>query len=747
MRAGFPHDPTQWIALALSVAVVVAAPLLVRPARRRVVFVAAASLAACALSALYVGVYLRGGPRIIDATSYWLEARALSEGWLSFPIDEPVSSTMGRFLVLRDAAFGPRAAVLFPPGYPALLALGFLVGAPLAVGPLLAAAIVVVTYDLAQQVEVSLTSCAAPASAPAPASAISIASIAALLSVVCAALRYHTADTMSHGLSALCFAGALTLFLRAKSTSRPSLAAAAGLLAGWLAATRLASSLALAAALALALALDRALPRRARFRLAAALALGALPGLALLIAHQRAATGAWATSSQMLYYAASDGPPSCFRFGFGEGIGCLGEHGDFVRANLPEGFGALAATKTTLRRLHMHLVDVANIEPLAFLVPMGAILSRRAPVIRLLAAAIALQIAAYVPFYFDGNYPGGGARFFADVLPLEHVLVAVAAAAIARRAARPASAHRLAAAVVATALAGFSVRAGFDHAHLRDREGGLPMFEPERLTGAGITRGLVFVDTDHGFGIAYDPAASAPPPRDAPASPRGLVQIARYRGDAIDLFAWEARGRPDAYRYRYRFPADDGERAAVSIEPLSFDRAAPLRIQGESLWPARSQDRAWALPEHAGGTCASGDRWLAIHARSGEEGSALLTLPARWLRGRTIAPRVGVGVDIAADDTQSAHTAGPRPLLGEIVLFVDGAEARRWPIPFPSSSALIACETLAAELIPPAARTVELALSRARQHSPNPSKSNVYPLPHGPILALDSIAIGGGENH
>jgi len=29
---------------------------------------------------------------------------------------------------------------------------------------------------------------------------------------------------------------------------------------------------------------------------------------------------------------------------------------------------------------------------------------------------------AYVPFYFDGSYPGGGARLFADVLPLEHVL-------------------------------------------------------------------------------------------------------------------------------------------------------------------------------------------------------------------------------------------------------------------------------------------------------------------------------------
>ena len=38
------------------------------------------SAAAFALSAGYLAYYLRGGPRIIDATSYWLQARALAEG-------------------------------------------------------------------------------------------------------------------------------------------------------------------------------------------------------------------------------------------------------------------------------------------------------------------------------------------------------------------------------------------------------------------------------------------------------------------------------------------------------------------------------------------------------------------------------------------------------------------------------------------------------------------------------------------
>ena len=89
--------------------------------------------AALALSAGYIAHYLRGGPRVIDATSYWLQAQALSEGYLSFPIDEPTASVRGRFLL--TSAEGERLGVIFPPGYPALLALGFWFEHPLWVGP------------------------------------------------------------------------------------------------------------------------------------------------------------------------------------------------------------------------------------------------------------------------------------------------------------------------------------------------------------------------------------------------------------------------------------------------------------------------------------------------------------------------------------------------------------------------------------------------------------------------------------
>ncbi len=71
---------------------------------------------------------------------------------MTFPVGEPETSVLGRFLVRSETASGVRAAVLFPPGYPAILALGFLAGAPLLVGPALAALLVIATYALAREV-------------------------------------------------------------------------------------------------------------------------------------------------------------------------------------------------------------------------------------------------------------------------------------------------------------------------------------------------------------------------------------------------------------------------------------------------------------------------------------------------------------------------------------------------------------------------------------------------------------------
>ncbi|HVW28406.1 MAG TPA: hypothetical protein VHC69_23745 [Polyangiaceae bacterium] len=508
------------------------------------------------LSAAYVSVYLRGGPRIIDATTYYLQARALSEGHVAFAVPSPTASFRGRFLL--GSADGHALAGIFPPGYPALLALGFVLHAPMLVGPLLAAALVVATYALALRLVGSRDT----------------ALFAAALSSVCAVLRYHTADTMSHGLSALLFA--LTIWA-ALGSSNPS-ALVAGFCAGWLVATRPVTGF---VALSLAAFGVRRAPRSI-----ALLGAGALVPLALFLVEQRAATGAWLTSSQAAYYALADGPPGCFRYGFGSGIGCVFEHGDFVRAHLSHGYGALAAAGTTLRRLKMHLADAANIELGAPLLVYAAVQSwrggRRIPVLAVLGVVV-----AYVPFYFDGNYPGGGARFFADVLPFEHVLLASACVRLG-----------VVAAAFAVALAGFAFHTVYDHVRLSEREGGRPLFDRSVLDGAGVDGGLVFVDTDHGFDLGYDP--------DVTGRGRGVL-VARRRRDAHDVVLWQRLGRPRAFEYESSLAP---HAPPPKLVPLTFEDGRDARFEAEAEWPPLLVEGGYTAPSFP--PCASSHRALAL---------------------------------------------------------------------------------------------------------------------------------------
>ncbi len=558
-------------------------------------------LLSCLLAALlsvgYVAHYLRGGPRIVDATSYWLEARALAGGQLDFEVPSPASSFRGRFL-LTPPADAQRLAVIFPPGYPALLALGFLAHAPLLVGPLIAALLVLSTYWLCRELL----------------GREDVARLAALLSALCAALRYHTADTMSHGLAALL----LSVGLAAAARGGRSLIAC-GLALGWLVATRPLSGL-------VAIVVCGAVALRHKTR-ALFIVPGLLPGALLLLAHQRAATGELWSSTQLAYYALADGPPGCFRWGFGSGIGCVFEHGDFVRARLAHGYGALEAVLNSLRRLAVHSIDVANFAPLSLLVPFALVRYRRTPgVVPLGLGALALMVA-YAGFYFDGSYPGGGARLFADVLPLEHALLALALIELGLHVWAPAA-----------VLLGFALHAVHAHRALAEREGGRPMFEPGALAAAGVERGLVFVAHDHAFNLGHEPGQ-----RDAW---RGVL-VARARGDARDALLWEGLGRPPAFHYRY----DAGRAQAIArLDPYVPERSEVLRFETESDWPLLAVSGGFGHPDFDPHPCVSAGRGLRLSRSGAESVSARLEITPRdpglhelvvqWLADRTGQPLI-----------------------------------------------------------------------------------------------------------
>ena len=296
---GAPPDAVAWVSLLLAASTVALASrpafaaLVARVPERRLV--AALAVFAAALSFVYVHTYLRGLPRIIDATTYFLQARTLSEGHVGAVVPSPTGAFRGRFLLA--GADGHTLYGIFPPGYPAILAVGFLLGAPLAVGPSIAAALVVATYGLAIRLLADRRA----------------ALLAAALSATSAVLRYHTADTMSHGWAALLFAVALTAALGRSLGS----ALVSGVALGWLFATRpvtgvVACAVVAAAVLAAPLG-ERTHPGPSSRLRAITLALGALGPLALFLAEQRVATGRWLGSTQLAYYALADGPPGCFR--------------------------------------------------------------------------------------------------------------------------------------------------------------------------------------------------------------------------------------------------------------------------------------------------------------------------------------------------------------------------------------------------------------------------------------------------
>jgi hypothetical protein len=512
-------------------------------------------LLAFALSCGYVGYYLRGGPRVIDATSYFLEAKSLAAGWFTFQVPDPVASFRGRFLLTGSEHHA--LGVIFPPGYPLLLSLGVRAGVPMLVGPVLGALLVAATYALArassQDHRVALT--------------------AAVLSALSAALRYHTADTMSHGLAALLGCAALTCSLRRDLRFG---AALAGACLGLLVATRPVSAL-------VSLLLVGFVLRRAGARAWLSVAFGMLPGVALLLLQQHALTGHFFDSTQIAYYAASDAPPGCFRYGFGAGIGCRFEHGDYVQRFLPNGYGTLPALRNLGVHLWLFCTDATNTVPLTLLAPY-ALYRQRAASLTLLGAGIALQALAYTPFYFDGNYPGGGARFLCEAIPLCQVLVARALVDL-----------RLARFAAPLALAGFALHGSHGHATLREREGGRPMFEPELVARAGVTRGLLFVDTDHGFNLGYQPGRN---------DPRSGVVVARRRGDANDRQLFERLGRPPSFHYRF----DLTGRTAPTV--TSFVPQPSERFEAEAEWPAQVATGS-AYPIHY--PCASAGRALRLY--------------------------------------------------------------------------------------------------------------------------------------
>ncbi len=532
------------------------------------------ALCAAIASVTYYYCYLRGGPRIIDATYYWLQAKTFANGHLTLPLLYPTAAQRGRFLYYNHEL--SRLSVLFPPGYAAILSLGMLLKVPQVVGPFIAAGLVFATAALARRIFGDSR----------------IAFAAALFSVLSVTLRYHTADTLSHGWAALLFT--LSVW-GALGTSRRDIVCA-GLCAGWLVATRPVTAIALF--VIVAIILHKTSSRRWLSFVAAL-----LPGIAAWLVYQRVTTGHWLYSTQLAYYGLSDGPPGCFRYGFGKGIGCHFEHGRYVAKRLPTGYTPLAALIVSGVRLRWHLLDVLNFEPLALILVLAAKGLRKFDSTRVLIWTPLLLLLAYAPFYFDGNFPGGGARLMSEAIPIEHVLLSGWLVQQGRLIA-----------VVVCSLLGYGLHGAFEHRQLQNREGGHPMFDSNYPKLAGITRGLILVDTDNGFALGHQPGQFD--------ASRGII-VARAHDDAHDWLLWKNLGSPPAFRYVYEVKRKN---ARPRLEAVTFPEIGKLRFEAEAEWPVLAVKDAWAIPGYPPTACVSKRRALIVHP-SGRQPTVTIALP------------------------------------------------------------------------------------------------------------------------
>lgn len=551
-------------------------------------FLVVTGFAAAFLSLAYIEFYLRGGPRAPQAPTFWLEGHALAHGFFTWPAPDPSGSFRAAPLLYSLAG---RIAGPAPPGYPLLLAPAFLVGAPMLLGPLLAAAIVVATWLLAREMVL-----ATPGSSAQPEVA---GRLAAGLSVVCVALRYATADTVPDGLVALSLTTSLIASLRATRTGEPRAFLGAGAAIGIALMTAPGSSV--AAATGVAFFVLGAGPTR-RGRNLAWTAAGVLPGALVLLAANHAATGRAFTS-----------PASAYR-------AIVAVHTTVADKK--------AAAIEALRALRAHLGAIANVEPLALVALLPIFGRGRHRGARVAGVVILVQAVVDLAWTSRAPAPAMDRSTLAAILPVEHALIAVAVAAT--------FVHRTPAAAIGTlalSLAGFAVHTS--HAQVaRAKAGeGRPSFEPDVAREGNVTNGLLFFDQDGGYELASDPGATAS---------HGVV-AARLRGDDHDRLLYDLLGHPPAHRY-----LDSGAAPSVAVWTPPNPNGDAWRFEAEVEWPPPLVTAGLVDVVNGAGMCSSDARTLALEPTGPGEASATFELPVP--RGATpgrarswrITPRVFV---------------------------------------------------------------------------------------------------------
>jgi hypothetical protein len=359
-------------------------------------------------------------PVVIDGGVYLMQARAMAHLHFGMRVPLPLQAFSNHFVLE-----GPDRQLygVFPPGWPLAIVPFVWAGAPMLIGPVLAALLVIAQAALGRV----LGQAAGDADAGELAMRASL-----LLSLPSYARAVHTADLMSHGFVATLAAVAMTFAIRLAKidpagTRRSRLSAAVlGGCVGWAIAARLLDG----AILALAIGGVLVWTRHGRRAVGWACA-GAAPFVLLVLVEQRCATGAWLLPTQTVYFANSDWPPTCHRLGVGADVGCSVEHASVVAGFGPEGYDLRAALHTARERARVLGEDLLGFPPLLLL---GfAPLALGASVVDALGMAFLFAMTlAYGLFYYE-NATLYGARHLFPAAPFVWLLASRASVHIPHR--------------------------------------------------------------------------------------------------------------------------------------------------------------------------------------------------------------------------------------------------------------------------------------------------------------------------
>lgn len=345
-------------------------------------------------------------PHVMDEIAYSFQARMFADGHLTVPLRLPRPAFAMWFIDDRVRTFS-----IFPPGWPAVLAVGVLLRMAVWVNPILHGA----TTLFAARAARLLSNGEQEGRAAVFAAALYALSPQALV---------LAASQMSHTLVALTAAAVLALGLRLiRPNPSPLHAAGLGVALGVAAVTRplCAVALGVGAALFLGLALRRRTLRPAHL---AALVGPAAVLVTLLGAYNAHITGSPLRFPQEAYFDEHLSPvdhpvfrygPGCNRLGFGPGHGC---------ERLPEGMHTVRHAVSNTKLNLTSWLWLAGGGPLAFVLALLAFGERRERWARaVVLAAIPATILLYGLYWYAGTCYG--ARFYHAALPSLLVLAAL----------------------------------------------------------------------------------------------------------------------------------------------------------------------------------------------------------------------------------------------------------------------------------------------------------------------------------